>query len=77
MCFRSTFRKSNKKCVFGRHFEIDHMRKDLGIAIEEAKKNSLSLEVTELVDKFYQDIQDMGGNRWDTSSLLRRLKKND
>ena len=53
------------------------MRKDLGIAIEEAKKNGLSLEVTELVDKFYQDIQDMGGNRWDTSSLLRRLKKND
>jgi 3-hydroxyisobutyrate dehydrogenase-like beta-hydroxyacid dehydrogenase len=58
-------------------FAVDHMRKDLGIAIEEAKKNSLSLEVTELVDKFYQDIQDMGGNRWDTSSLLRRLKKND
>ena len=58
-------------------FAVDHMRKDLGIAIEEAKKNGLSLEVTELVDKFYQDIQDMGGNRWDTSSLLRRLKKND
>ena len=58
-------------------FAVDHMRKDLGIAIEEAKKNSLSLEVTELVDKFYQDIQEMGGNRWDTSSLLRRLKKND
>ena len=58
-------------------FAVDHMRKDLRIAIEEAQSNSAKLEVTELVDFFYKEIQNMGGNRWDTSSLLRRLQNND
>ena len=58
-------------------FAVDHMRKDLGIALEEARKNNAKLELTELVDKFYKDIQEMEGNRWDTSSLLKRLEQND
>ena len=58
-------------------FAVDHMRKDLRIAIEEAQSNSAKLEVTELIDFFYEEIQNMGGNRWDTSSLLRRLQNND
>ena len=58
-------------------FAVDHMRKDLAIAINEAQKNSAKLEVTELVDKFYKDLQDMEGNRWDTSSLLKRLQEYD
>ena len=58
-------------------FAVDHMRKDLRIAIEEAQSNSTKLEVTELIDFFYEEIQNMGGNRWDTSSLLRRLQNND
>ena len=58
-------------------FAVDHMRKDLRIAIKEAKSNSAKLEVTELIDFFYKEIQNMGGNRWDTSSLLRRLQNND
>ena len=58
-------------------FAVDHMRKDLRIAIEEAQSNSTKLEVTELIDYFYEEIQNMGGNRWDTSSLLRRLQNND
>ena len=58
-------------------FAVDHMRKDLRIAIEEARSNSTKLEVTELIDFFYEEIQNMGGNKWDTSSLLRRLQNND
>ena len=58
-------------------FAVDHMRKDLAIAINEAQKNNAKLEVTELVDKFYKDLQDMEGNRWDTSSLLKRLQEYD
>ena len=58
-------------------FAVDHMRKDLRIAIEEARSNSTKLEFTELIDFFYEEIQNMGGNRWDTSSLLRRLQNND
>ena len=58
-------------------FAVDHMRKDLSIAINEAQKNNAKLEVTELVDKFYKDLQDMEGNRWDTSSLLKRLQEYD
>ena len=56
-------------------FAVDWMRKDLGIALREAEKNGASLEVTELVDRFYADVQAMGGGRWDTSSLIARLKK--
>jgi len=51
------------------------MRKDLAIALEEAKNNGARLEVTELVDRFYAEVQAMGGSRWDTSSLIARLKK--
>ncbi len=63
----------NDKFDFG--FAVDWMRKDLKIAMEEAKNNGSLLPVTELVDKYYGDIQDMGGNRWDTSSLIKRFKK--
>ena len=58
-------------------FAVDHMRKDLKITIEEAHKQGAIVEITELIDGFYKDIQDMGGNRWDTSSLLKRLQDND
>ena len=58
-------------------FAVDHMRKDLKIAIEEANKQGAIVEITELIDGYYRDIQDMGGNRWDTSSLLKRLQDND
>ena len=54
-------------------FAVDWMRKDLGIALDEAKRNGARLPVTALVDQFYADIQAQGGNRLDTSSLLRRL----
>ncbi|HYI06530.1 MAG TPA: NAD-binding protein, partial [Reyranella sp.] len=50
------------------------MRKDLGICLEEADRNGASLPVTALIDQFYKDVQGMGGNRWDTSSLIRRLR---
>ncbi len=56
-------------------FAVDWMRKDLKIAMEEAKKNGSLLPVTELVDKFYEEVQGLGGNRWDTSSLIKRLRK--
>ena len=55
-------------------FAIDWMRKDLGIALDEAKRNGARLPVTALVDQFYADVQQMGGNRWDTSSLIKRLR---
>lgn len=55
-------------------FAVDWMRKDLGLVLEEAKRNGARLPVTALVDQFYADIQQMGGRRWDTSSLIRRLK---
>ena len=51
------------------------MRKDLDIVLNEAKRNGATLPVTALVDQFYADVQAMGGNRWDTSSLLARLEK--
>ncbi len=56
-------------------FAVDWMRKDLKIAMDEAKNNGSLLPVTELVDKFYGEIQGMGGNRWDTSSLIKRFRK--
>ena len=61
------------KFEFG--FAVDWMRKDLKIAMEEAKNNGSLLPVTEVVDKYYGEVQEMGGNRWDTSSLIRRLSK--
>jgi 3-hydroxyisobutyrate dehydrogenase len=60
---------------FEHGFAVDWMRKDLGICLDEAKNNGARLPVTALVDQFYGEVQDMGGNRWDTSSLIRRLKR--
>ena len=54
-------------------FAVDWMRKDLGICLATANENGASLPVTALVDQFYKDVQKMGGGRWDTSSLLKRL----
>jgi 3-hydroxyisobutyrate dehydrogenase-like beta-hydroxyacid dehydrogenase len=56
-------------------FAVDWMRKDLGIVLDEARNNHARLPVTALVDQFYADVQALGGNRWDTSSLLARLEK--
>jgi len=55
-------------------FAVDWMRKDLGLVLDEAKRNGARLPVTALVDQFYADVQGMGGQRWDTSSLITRLK---
>jgi len=55
-------------------FAVDWMRKDLGLVLDEAKRNGAKLPVTALVDQFYADVQTAGGNRWDTSSLITRLK---
>jgi 3-hydroxyisobutyrate dehydrogenase-like beta-hydroxyacid dehydrogenase len=56
-------------------FAVDWMRKDLGLVIDEARRNGAQLPVTALVDQFYAEVQAMGGNRWDTSSLVRRIRK--
>jgi 3-hydroxyisobutyrate dehydrogenase len=61
------------KFEFG--FAVDWMRKDLKIALDEAKKNNSLLPITEIVDGYYGEVQKMNGNRWDTSSLIRRLRK--
>ena len=58
-------------------FAVDWMRKDLGIAMSEAKNNDARLPVTALVDQFYAEVQAMGGKRWDTSSLIARLNAAD
>jgi 3-hydroxyisobutyrate dehydrogenase-like beta-hydroxyacid dehydrogenase len=55
-------------------FAVDWMRKDLGLVLDEAKRNGARLPVTALVDQFYADVQQMGGKRWDTSSLIKRLR---
>ena len=55
-------------------FAVDWMRKDLGLCLQESKRNGAPLPVTALVDQFYGDVQRMGGQRWDTSSLIKRLK---
>ena len=56
-------------------FAVDWMRKDLGLCLDEARNNGASLPVAALVDQFYADLQAAGGGRWDTSSLIRRLRK--
>ena len=66
--------KTMLKDEYDHGFAVDFMRKDLGIAINEAKKKNFQLEIVELVDNFYKDIQEMKGSRWDTSSLLKRLE---
>ena len=55
-------------------FAVDWMRKDLGLVMDEAKRNGARLPVTALVDQFYADVQQLGGQRWDTSSLVKRLR---
>ena len=61
------------KFEFG--FAVDWMRKDLKIALDEAKKNNSPLPIAKIVDGYYEEIQKMGGIRWDTSSLIRRFRK--
>lgn len=63
----------DNKFDFG--FAVDWMRKDLGLVLDEAKRNGAPLPVTAVVDQFYGDVQSMGGNRFDTSSLIKRLRK--
>jgi len=60
---------------FEHGFAVDWMRKDLGICLATANENGASLPVTALVDQYYKDVQKMGGGRWDTSSLFKRLRK--
>ena len=61
--------------AFDHGFAVDWMRKDLGICLDTADQIGAALPVTALVDQFYKDVQAMGGGRWDTSSLIRRLRK--
>ena len=56
-------------------FAVDWMRKDLKIAMEEAKRNNSPLPITKIIDEFYEEVQKMNGNRWDTSSLIKRFRK--
>ena len=56
-------------------FAVDWMRKDLKIAMDEAKKNNSPLPITKIIDEYYADVQKMGGQRWDTSSLIKRFRK--
>ena len=56
-------------------FAVDWMRKDLGISLDEAQSNGARLELTELVDRYYAEVQALGGKRWDTSSLIARLEQ--
>jgi 3-hydroxyisobutyrate dehydrogenase len=58
-------------------FAVDWMRKDLSIVLDESRHNGARLPVTALVDQFYADVQAMGGGRWDTSSLLARLNRDE
>ena len=62
---------------FDHGFAVDWMRKDLGICLAAANENGASLPLTALVDQFYKDVQKLGGGRWDTSSLLKRLQAMD
>ena len=63
----------NDEFEFG--FAVEWMRKDLKIALEEAERNGARLDMTKLVDGYYAEVQELGGSRWDTSSLIARLEK--
>jgi 3-hydroxyisobutyrate dehydrogenase len=67
--------KTMNQMKFDFGFAVDWMRKDLGICLGEARRNGAHLPVTALVDQFYAEVQTMGGGRWDTSSLVKRLEK--
>ena len=56
-------------------FAVDWMRKDLKIAMDEAKKNNSPLPITKIIDEYYAEVQKIGGQRWDTSSLIKRFRK--
>ena len=58
-------------------FAVEWMRKDLRICLQQARRDGAQLPVTALVDQFYADVEAMGGKRWDTSSLIARLNRND
>jgi len=66
--------KTMARDEFNFGFAVDWMRKDLGLVMDEAKRNGARVPVTALVDQFYADVQAMGGRRWDTSSLIKRLR---
>jgi 3-hydroxyisobutyrate dehydrogenase len=66
--------KTAAKGEFEFGFAVDWMRKDLGLVLDEARANGAALSLTALIDQFYSEVQGMGGNRWDTSSLKARLK---
>ncbi len=66
--------KTMNENFFDYGFAVDWMRKDLGIALEEGRLNKAHLPLTALVDQFYSEVQALGGNRWDTSSLIARLE---
>jgi len=71
--------ENRHKTMLAGHFEhgfaVEWMRKDLGICFDEAQRNGAKLPVTEMVDKFYAEVEAMGGTRWDTSSLFARMEK--
>ncbi|PZU75216.1 MAG: oxidoreductase [Brevundimonas sp.] len=67
--------KTAAKGEFDFGFAVDWMRKDLGLVLDEARSNGAKLALTALVDQFYAEVQAMGGNRWDTSSLTARLQR--
>lgn len=69
--------KTAAKGEFEFGFAVDWMRKDLGLVLDEARSNGARLALTALVDQFYAEVQAMGGNRWDTSSLAARLQPRD
>ena len=69
--------KTAAKGEFDFGFAVDWMRKDLGLVLDEARSNGAKLALTALVDQFYAEVQAMGGNRWDTSSLAARLQPRD
>ena len=69
--------KTAAKGEFEFGFAVDWMRKDLGLVLDEARSNGARLSLTALVDQFYAEVQAMGGNRWDTSSLAARLQSRD
>jgi 3-hydroxyisobutyrate dehydrogenase-like beta-hydroxyacid dehydrogenase len=71
--------ENRHKTLLANHFDhgfaVEWMRKDLGIVLDEARNNGASLPVAALVDQFYADVENMGGKRWDTSSLFARMEK--
>ena len=67
--------KTMNEGKFDYGFAVDWMRKDLGVIMDEAKRNGANMQVASLIDTFYADVQKMGGGRWDTSSLIARLNK--